>query len=129
MSTATTINAHGLVGHFDRGAAPRELECLMAVAAGLSSKEAARTMDVAAGTIEKRLLALSTKLGVTKRAAMVAEAFRRGILAHAVFVLAALTCLHSITSDDPTMRTRRGGERRIEARASTKRFDEFSAVA
>ncbi|WP_325436011.1 response regulator transcription factor [Pseudomonas nitroreducens] len=129
MSAATTINAHGLVGHFDRGAAPRELECLMAVAAGLSSKEAARAMGVAAGTIEKRLLALSTKLGVTKRAAMVAEAFRRGILAHGLFVLAALTCLHSISSDDPTMRTRRGGERKVEIRLASKRSEEAGLIA
>ncbi|WP_313462522.1 response regulator transcription factor [Pseudomonas nitroreducens] len=120
---STTIDAHGLVGHLERGAAPRELECLMAVAAGLSSKEAARAMGVAAGTIEKRLLALSTKLGVTKRAAMVAEAFRRGILAHAVFMLAALTCLHSVTSDDPTMRTRRSGERRVEIRVAARRIE------
>ncbi|WP_448682617.1 response regulator transcription factor [Pseudomonas nicosulfuronedens] len=121
--SSPTITAYGLVGHLDHGAAPRELECLMAVAAGLSSKEAARTMGVAAGTIEKRLLALSTKLGVTKRAAMVAEAFRRGILAHTVIVLAALTCLHSIASDDPSMRTRRGGERKVEARIAARRME------
>lgn len=123
MSTATTISAHGFVGHLGRGAAPRELECLMAVAAGLSSKEAARMMGVAAGTVEKRLLCLSTKLHVTKRAALVAAAFRNGILAHAVFVLAALTCLHSIASDDPAMRTRRGGERRVEVRVTARRVE------
>ncbi|WP_054909027.1 response regulator transcription factor [Pseudomonas sp. NBRC 111135] len=123
MNTATTINAHGLVGHLGRGAAPRELECLMAVAAGLSGKEIARQLGLAPGSIEKRLLALTTKLGVSRRAAMVSEAFRRGILAHAVFVLAALTCLHSITSDDPTMRTRRGGERRVEVRVAARRME------
>lgn len=126
MTTATstsTITAHGLVGHLGRGAAPRELECLMAVAAGLSSKEAARMMGVAAGTVEKRLLCLSTKLHVTKRAALVAAAFRNGILAHAVFVLVALTCAHAALSDDPTMRTRRSGERRVEIQVAARRIE------
>lgn len=119
----TTITAHGLIGNLGHGAAPRELECLMAVAAGLSSKEAARVMGVAAGTIEKRLLALSTKLGVSKRAAMVAEAFKRGILAHAVYALVVLASAHSILSDDPTMRTRRGGERKVEVRIAARRME------
>lgn len=118
-----TISAHGFVGRLGHGAAQRELECLMAVAAGLSSKEAARIMGVAAGTIEKRLLALSTKLGVTKRAAMVAEAFKRGILTHAVYALVVLASAHSILSDDPTMRTRRGGERKIEVRVAARRME------
>lgn len=78
-----TINAHGLVGHLGRGAAPRELECLLGVAAGLSGKQVAKEMGVAPSSVEKRLLALSTKLGVTKRAAMVATAFARGIIAMA----------------------------------------------
>lgn len=124
----STIKAHGLVGHLGRGAAPRELECLMAVAAGLSSKEAARVMGVAAGTIEKRLLALSTKLGVSKRAAMVTEAFRRGILTHAVYALVVLASAHSLLSDDPTMRTRRGGERRVELRVAARRIESSYAA-
>lgn len=43
MNTTATItlgNWQGLLGH---GAAPRELECLLAIAGGASGKEAART--------------------------------------------------------------------------------------
>ncbi|HBO1051441.1 TPA: helix-turn-helix transcriptional regulator [Pseudomonas aeruginosa] len=126
--TTATITAHGLVGHLGRGAAPRELECLLAVAAGKSSKEAARVLGIAAGTIDKRLLALSTKLHVTRRAAMVAEAFKRGILTHAVFALATLVCFHSITNDDPTLRNRRGGERRVEVRVVARRLESSHTV-
>lgn len=75
-----TINAHGLVGHLGCGAAPRELECLLAVAAGMSSKEIARKLGVAPASVDKRLLSLTTKLGVIRRAQLVAEAFRRGLI-------------------------------------------------
>ena len=60
------------------GLAERELQCVMAVACGLTSKEAAREFGLAKDTIDKRLLSASTKLGVIKRAQLVAEAMRRG---------------------------------------------------
>lgn len=40
----TTINFAGFTGFLGRGAAPRELQCLMAVASGQTSKEAARDL-------------------------------------------------------------------------------------
>lgn len=76
----TTINFAGFTGFLGRGAAPRELQCLMAVAAGQTSKEAARELGVSPDTIDKRLLALTTKLGVTRRAALVAKAFALGLI-------------------------------------------------
>jgi DNA-binding CsgD family transcriptional regulator len=78
--TTTTINFAGFTGFLGRGAAPRELQCLMAVAAGHTSKEAARELGVSPDTIDKRLLALTTKLGVTRRAALVAKAFALGLI-------------------------------------------------
>lgn len=78
--TTTTINFAGFTGFLGRGAAPRELQCLMAVAAGKTSKEAARELGVSADAIDKRLLALTTKLGVTRRAALVAKAFALGLI-------------------------------------------------
>lgn len=80
MNAATTITAHGITGFLGRGAAPRELECLLAVAGGATGKEAARYLGVTEDAVKKRLLCLSTKLGVTRRAAMVAEAFKRGLI-------------------------------------------------
>ncbi|NWA24021.1 helix-turn-helix transcriptional regulator [Pseudomonas gingeri] len=80
MNAATTITAHGLTGFLGRGAAPRELECLLAVAGGASGKEAARALGVTEDTVKKRLLSLTTKLGVTRRAALVAKAFALGLI-------------------------------------------------
>lgn len=124
MTTATTsITAHGFTGFLGKGLSLRELQCVLGIAAGRTSKELARDLDMQPSTVDKRVLAATTKLGITRRTALVAEAFKRGILAHAVFVLAALTCLHSIAGDDPTMRTRRGGERRVEVRIAARRME------
>ena len=81
-----TINFAGFTGFLGRGAAPRELQCLMAVAAGMTSKEAARDLCIAPDSIDKRLLALTTKLGVTRRAELIAEAFKRGLIFFAVSI-------------------------------------------
>lgn len=116
----TTIAAHGYVGHLGRGAAQRELECLLAIAGGLTSKEAARDLGVAPGTIEKRLLALSTKLGVTRRAALVAEAFKRGVIAPAVCILLAL--LIGLQQNPNSIR-RPAGPRRVETFTSVRRIE------
>ena len=78
--TTTTINFAGFTGFLGRGAAPRELQCLMAVASGQTSKEAARGLGVSPDTVDKRLLSLTTKLGVTRRAALVAKAFSLGLI-------------------------------------------------
>lgn len=79
MNTST-ITFAGFTGLLGKGVAPRELQCLLAIAAGRSSKEAARDLGIAAGSIDKRLLALTTKLGVTRRAALVAKAFALGLI-------------------------------------------------
>lgn len=111
---AETITANGFVGFLGRGAAPRELECLMAIASGQTSKEAAKQLGISAGSIDKRLLALTTKLGVHRRAAMVAEAFRRGMIQPAVFALCAILGGHSVTSTtEDFTRVRRPGGRSI----------------
>jgi DNA-binding CsgD family transcriptional regulator len=121
--TTTTISFAGFIGFLGRGAAPRELQCLMAVASGKTSKEAARDLGVAPDTIDKRLLALTTKLGVTRRAALVAEAFKRGLISPAA-VLAMILAVHASMSEDPALRVRKGsGERRIENRVAVRRIE------
>ncbi|WNC12053.1 helix-turn-helix transcriptional regulator [Pseudomonas coleopterorum] len=77
------ISAHGLIGHLGKGLAPREMQCLLYVAAGMTSKETARELGVSPNSVDKRLLSATTKLGVTRRAALVAEAFRRGLISFA----------------------------------------------
>ncbi|MGA3682496.1 response regulator transcription factor [Pseudomonas graminis] len=78
-----TITFAGFTGLLGKGVAPRELQCLLAVAAGQSTKETARDLGIAPDTVNKRILALTTKLGVTRRAALVAKAFAMGLISFA----------------------------------------------
>jgi DNA-binding CsgD family transcriptional regulator len=132
MTTTATItlgNWQGLLGH---GAAPRELECLLAIAGGASGKEAARTLGISEDGVKKRLIALGTKWGVTRRAALVAEAFKRGVISPAATALALLMAIHGMIGDDQAMRIRRGGnggERKVEVRVATRRAECVLAVA
>jgi DNA-binding NarL/FixJ family response regulator len=58
----------------------RELEVLELVAAGSTNKEAAAALFITEATVKTHLLNLYAKLGVSDRAAAVAEAFHRGLL-------------------------------------------------
>ncbi len=111
------------------GLAERELQCVMAVACGLTSKEAARELGVAKDTIDKRLLAASTKLGVIKRAQLVAEAMRRGLISPMIVTLCAVLVGHSLASDDEFTRIRRGGERKVAETRIHRRAECALAVA
>ncbi|HGM4965587.1 LuxR C-terminal-related transcriptional regulator [Pseudomonas sp. GD03651] len=132
MTTTATItlgNWQGLLGH---GAAPRELECLLAIAGGASGKEVARALGISEDGVKKRMMALGTKWGMTKRTALVAEAFRRGIISPAATALALLMAIHGMIGDDQMLRVRRGGnsgERKIETRIATRRAECALAVA
>lgn len=109
---ATIING-AWKGHLGRGLAPRELQFLLWIAQGLTSKEIAREAGIEAGTVKKRLTNAMFKLGVTKRTALVAEAMKRQIITPVCFVLAALIAMHSMISDDSLRRDRRAPERRM----------------
>ena len=80
---ANTITSNGLTGYLGRGAAPRELECIMEIAAGRSSKQAAKHLGCSPSTVEKAVERAFFKLRVSNRAALVAEAFRLGLIAFA----------------------------------------------
>jgi DNA-binding NarL/FixJ family response regulator len=58
----------------------RELEVLELVAAGTTNREIAVRLFISEATVKTHLLHVYTKLGVTDRAAAVAEAFNRGLL-------------------------------------------------
>jgi DNA-binding NarL/FixJ family response regulator len=58
----------------------RELEVLGLVAAGTTNREAAAKLFISEATVKTHLLNIYTKLGVSDRAAAVAEAFNRGLL-------------------------------------------------
>jgi DNA-binding NarL/FixJ family response regulator len=59
---------------------PRELEVLQLVAAGNTNREAAARLFITEATVKSHLLNIYAKLGVTDRAAAVAEAFNRRLL-------------------------------------------------
>ncbi|MEV4620170.1 response regulator transcription factor [Asanoa sp. NPDC049573] len=65
------------------GAGPlseRELQVLTLVADGRNNREAAATLFISEATVKTHLLNIYAKLGVSDRAAAVAEAFHRGLL-------------------------------------------------
>ena len=63
------------------------------------------------------------KLGVYKRPALVAEAFRRGLISPLLIALCAILVGQSTTNDNPLNRIRRPGERRIETRVAVRRIE------
>ena len=65
------------------GAGPlsdRELQVLTLVSAGRNNREAAAALFISEATVKTHLLNIYAKLGVSDRAAAVAEAFHRGLL-------------------------------------------------
>jgi DNA-binding NarL/FixJ family response regulator len=58
----------------------REVEILELVAAGNTNKEAAARLFISEATVKTHLLHIYAKLGVSDRAAAVAEGFRKGLL-------------------------------------------------
>jgi two-component system nitrate/nitrite response regulator NarL len=59
---------------------PREHEILERTANGLSAPEIARDLQISTATVKTHLRNIYEKLGVSERAAAVAEAMRRGLL-------------------------------------------------
>ncbi|MEJ8867281.1 helix-turn-helix transcriptional regulator [Pseudomonas jessenii] len=112
-------------GHIGRGLAPRELQFLLWVALGLTAKEIAREAGISPATVAKRLTNAMFKLGVTRRAALVAEAMRRQIISPMCFVLAALIAMHAMLDGDSMRRDRRVPERRIAQVRTAKRAEAY----
>ncbi|HWD63339.1 MAG TPA: response regulator transcription factor [Humibacter sp.] len=59
---------------------PRELQVLALVADGATNRQAGVRLHVSEATVKTHLLSIYAKLGVSDRAAAVAEGFRRGLL-------------------------------------------------
>lgn len=126
----TALTFGNWTGSLGMGLAERELQCVMAVASGMTSKEAARELGVAKDTVDKRLLAASTKLGVIRRAQLVAEAMRRGLISPAIIALCAILVGHSIAAtEDEFTRIRRSGERKLVDSRLSRRCECALAVA
>ncbi|ETK18127.1 helix-turn-helix transcriptional regulator [Pseudomonas sp. FH1] len=118
-------------GHLGRGLAPRELQFLLWVALGFTAKEIAREAGISPATVAKRLTSAMYKLGVTRRAALVAEAMRRQIISPMCFVLAALMAMSAVVnvqSVEPARRDRRPPSVRIAQVRITRRAETLEAA-
>lgn len=110
-------------GNLGLGLAERELSCLLAVASGRTDKEIAKHDGLSPRSIKGRIESCMHKLGVYKRPALVAEAFRRGLISPLLIALCAILVGQSATSDNPLNRIRRPGERRVETRVAVRRIE------
>lgn len=132
MTAANSITANGWTGFLGRELSLREVQCVLGIACGQTSKELARELGVQPDSIKKRVLSATTKLGVTRRAQLVAVAMQKGLISPVATTLALVLTLHSIIGDDVALRVRRGGnggERRVETRVATRRAECALAVA
>ncbi|RTX48458.1 helix-turn-helix transcriptional regulator [Pseudomonas aeruginosa] len=121
MDTAT-ITAGKWKGTLGMGLAPRELEATLHAASDLTPKEIAKLMGIAPGTVSKRLDDARFKLGAKTIRGLVLEAYKRQIISPlCVGILAILAAAQPLLDEDPAMRARRGGERKIETRLTARR--------
>lgn len=122
MIAATSITNGHWTGHLGMGLALRELQCVLGIASGLTSKELARELGVQPESIKKRVLAASTKLGVTRRAQLVAEAMRKGVISPLIVLLCMVLTVQQANTEQ-FGRIRRPGERRVETRVAVRRIE------
>ncbi|HFH3261726.1 TPA: LuxR C-terminal-related transcriptional regulator [Pseudomonas aeruginosa] len=121
MDTAT-ITAGKWKGTLGMGLAPRELEATLHAASDLTAKEIAKLMGIAPGTVSKRLDDARFKLGAKTIRGLVLEAYKRQIISPlCVGILAMLAAAQPLLDEDPAIRARRGGERKIETRLTARR--------
>ncbi|MBN0123846.1 helix-turn-helix transcriptional regulator [Pseudomonas aeruginosa] len=107
---------------FFQGGLPRELEATLHAASDLTAKEIAKLMGIAPGTVSKRLDDARFKLGAKTIRGLVLEAYKRQIISPlCVGILAILAAAQPLLDEDPAMRARRGGERKIETRLTARR--------
>ncbi|HCE6990380.1 TPA: helix-turn-helix transcriptional regulator [Pseudomonas aeruginosa] len=124
MDCATTISTDTWQGRLGMGLAPRELVATLHAASDLTAKEIAKLMGIAPGTVSKRLDDARFKLGAKTIRGLVLEAYKRQIISPlCVGILAILAAAQPFLDEDPAMRTRRGGERRVEVRIAARRME------
>lgn len=125
-----TITIGAWIGHLGRGLAPRELQCLLEVARGLTSKEIAKSFGISESGVEKRIGDAMLKLKVRRRAALVAEAAHQKIITPLCILLACLISMHAVIDDsDPMRRDRRAPERRTAQVRIVRRAEAFELHA
>ncbi|MCH0748930.1 LuxR C-terminal-related transcriptional regulator [Pseudomonas aeruginosa] len=120
--TTATISTDTWQGRLGMGLAPRELEATLHAASDLTAKEIAKLMGIAPGTVSKRLDDARFKLGAKTIRGLVLEAYKRQIISPlCVGILAILAAAQPLLDEDPAIRARCGGERKIETRLTARR--------
>lgn len=99
---------------FGKGLSDQETQCALLATDGMTNKEIARERGIAPDTVKKRLQSAMYRLGVDRRAALVSEAIRRGIIAPAC--VAFLAVLLGLQHQQPTTVRRPSAPRRVEVR-------------
>ncbi|QEY73245.1 helix-turn-helix transcriptional regulator [Pseudomonas denitrificans (nom. rej.)] len=77
---SASFSSNGITGIYGMGLSPRELEATVLAAGDMSAKEIAKAMQIAPGTVSKRLDDARFKLGAKTVLGLVVEAVRRGII-------------------------------------------------
>ena len=124
----STIVEGAWEGHLGRGLAPRELQFVLAVVQGMTTKEIARAFGIAPGTVVKRLACAMFKLGVHRQGAMVAEAMRRQIITPLCLLLVAVMTMQGLDDSGIARRDRRPTEPRGGELRMARRADSFDLV-
>jgi DNA-binding CsgD family transcriptional regulator len=127
MNASASVTLGNWTGHLGMGLALRELQCVLGIAMGQTSKQLARDLGVQPESIKKRVLAASTKLGVTRRAQLVAEAMRMGVISPMIIMLCMILTAQQANTEQ-FGRIRRPGERRIETRVVVRRIEAAQTV-
>lgn len=127
ISWKRSLAAHGLA-RLGKALAPRELEALLWVAQGLTTKEIAREMAVSPGTVANRIEAALFKLEAGRRIEAVTKAMRQQIISPLCIALAGLIAMHAVIGDsDPMRRDRRVPERRTAQVRIVRKAEAFEA--
>ena len=77
-----------LVGVITKGLSVKEVETLMLRAQGQTAKESAKELNISHNVVNKRQQNINFKLGTKDTTQSIAEAFKRGILAYAMCLIA-----------------------------------------
>lgn len=125
-----TITCGSWIGQLGKALAPRELEALLWVAQGLTTKEIARQMAVSPGTVANRIEAALFKLEAGRRIEAVTKAMRQQIISPLCILLVGIMAMHSAVNDgDPIRRDRRAPERRTAQVRIVRRAEAFELHA
>lgn len=104
METIIRGNWQGFIG---QGLTDREVEFTLDVANGKTDKEIARAVGLSPDSVKKRIFFAMTRLGVNRRAALVAEAMRKSIIAPLVVLLCSLCAFQTFLDIDHMQRAPR----------------------